>query len=145
MNEGHGISQRQRNHILQCTKYKERIRTRCLLIKLQLHSQNSLIMIRISLPAVSTDYWNIQFKSQPPKGPRFELVLDSRIFFFFFCNSIQHDHCNTKLRQTRIDESIERAQDAFNKSESNTLDNVFMTLQTCTESIVSTGEGEKFL
>ena len=59
------------------------------------------------------------------------------------CNSynIQNMKNKEKLEHGVINKLIECVQDAFNKLERNTLDNVFITLQTCMESILLKEEG----
>ena len=46
-----------------------------------------------------------------------------------------------KLDHGAINKLIECVQDAFNKLERNTLDNIFITLQTCIEKIMLKGGG----
>ena len=56
-----------------------------------------------------------------------------------FFNSIQW--LQHEASSNIIDELIECVQDAFNKLERNTVDNVFIILQTCVELITLTGGG----
>ena len=81
----------------------------------------------------SADGWNIKFKAQPANSPDLN-VLD--LGFFNSIQSLQHE-----ASPNTIDELIDCVQQAFNKLEVTTLNNVFTTLQTCMESIMLTGGG----
>lgn len=73
----------------------------------------------------SRDGWSIRLTSQPPNSPDFN-VLD--LGFFNSIQSLQHT-----ASPNTIDELIECVQNAFNALNKQTLDNVFLTLQTCLE------------
>ena len=57
---------------------------------------------------------------------------------------LQYIKNKEKLEHGAINKLIECVQDAFKKLERNTLDNVFITLQTCMESIMLKGGGNSY-
>ena len=57
---------------------------------------------------------------------------------------LQYMKDKEKLEHGVINKLIGCVQDAFNKLESNTLDNVFITLQKCMESIMLKGGGDSY-
>lgn len=84
----------------------------------------------------SRDGWSIQFKSQPPNSPDLN-VLD--LGFFNSIQALQH-----KASPNTIDELIECVQNAFNDLDRETVDNVFLTLQTCMESTMLAEGGNSY-
>lgn len=80
--------------------------------------------------------WSIRFKSQPPNSPDLN-ILD--LGFFNSIQSLQHE-----ASPKTIDDLIKCVQDAFDELGTETLDDVFLTLQNCMESIMLVEGGNNY-
>lgn len=80
--------------------------------------------------------WTLQFKSQPPISPDLN-VLD--LGFFNSIQALQH-----QMVTRNIDELISAVEAAFQQLDRDTLDSVFLTLQTCMENIMLTNGNNSY-